>query len=75
MVILLLGPLPRNEIRTMFLLPFHTSFSSAFFGQRARYLCAACTCGQAIFPAKLREDVGSLAALQFERHEMGEVQR
>jgi hypothetical protein len=59
----------------MFSLPFQRSFSSAFFGQRARYLCAACTRGQAIFTAKLREDVRSLAALQFERHEMGEVQR
>ncbi len=51
----------------MFLLPFQRSFSSTFFRQRARYLCAACTCGQAIFAAELREDVGSLAATQFER--------
>jgi hypothetical protein len=57
------------------LLPFQGFFSSAFFGQRARYLCAACTCGQAIFTTRLREDVWSLAAVQFERHEMGEVQR
>ena len=58
----------------MFSLLFATSFSSAFFGQRARYLCAACTCGQAIFTTRLREDVRSLAALRFEPHEMGEVQ-
>ncbi len=55
----------------MFSLPFHRSFSSTFFGQDARYLCAACTCGQAISSAQLREDVRSLAAAQFERHEWG----
>jgi hypothetical protein len=34
---------------------------------RPRYLCAACTCGQAISTALLREDGASPAAARFER--------